>query len=167
MKEIIINYVGTEPQQGSRGAVAVDLRITEDTILYPGKVTLVGTGTSIALPEGTEGLLNVRSSLGARGVMLANDTGIIDSDYRGELKLALYNGNVYSFLMELAMGGSAIQIVHGELDYVSVPGAIKLNAGDRVGQLRVRSIPLVSYNQVTSLDDTERGAGGFGSTGSK
>lgn len=99
---------------------------------------LVGTGIKVAIPPGHVGLVVVRSSLGIkRRIGLANDVGIIDSDYRGEIKLALHNRS---------------------------PQAQTINRGERVAQLIITPISLDPW-QEAPLDTTERGPGGFGSTG--
>ena len=99
---------------------------------------LVGTGIKVAIPPGHVGLVVVRSSLGIkRRIGLANDVGIIDSDYRGEIKLALQNRS---------------------------PGKQTINRGERVAQLIITPISLDPW-QEAPLDTTERGTGGFGSTG--
>lgn len=99
---------------------------------------MVPTGISISLPHNTVGLLFARSGLASKGLALANGVGVIDSDYRGEIKLCMYNMNDYPFEIQM---------------------------GDRVGQLAVMSCQQFNWLAVTSLDSTDRGSGGFGSTG--
>lgn len=134
----MIRYTGEYGfERATEGSAGFDLRTTEDALIKPCQVVTVGTGIRVAIPDDHVGLVFVRSSVGKRGVTLANSVGVIDSDYRGEVKLALVNGS------------SSWQ---------------KVNAGDRVAQLVV--VPFVSdIERVDSLDGTERGVGGFGSTG--
>lgn len=163
---IIVGYIGTEPRQATKGAAAFDLYAAHDAVILPGEVVKVGTGTFIELPAGTEGLLNVRSSLGAKGVMLANGTGIIDSDYRGEIIAALYNGNLKDSVGLLASRLASKDNDDGDIILEELPGALKISAGERIAQIRVRCIPSVFFEKVDSFKETERGSGGFGSTGS-
>jgi dUTP pyrophosphatase len=122
--------------RGSADAAGIDLRITEAISMQAGESKMVGTGVNVAIPTGHFGLVVVRSSLGMKGLTLANAAGIIDSDYRGEIKVALH-----SFV------------------------AIDLAAGERVAQMIVVPFAVLTPVNVDVLDDTARGQGGFGSTG--
>lgn len=100
---------------------------------------MVPTGIAIALPEGFEAQVRPRSGLAAKkGITCLNSPGTIDSDYRGEVKVILIN--------------------HSEEPFV-------INDGDRIAQMVIARHDTASFEVVTSLDETERGAGGFGSTG--
>lgn len=163
---ISVKFTGVEPLKATENSVAFDLYAQEDALIYPGEVAKIPTGTSIELPSYTEGLLNIRSSLGSKGIMLANGTGIIDSDYRGEIFVVVYNGNIKNSLGLLSMNALDFSYdKEGVLIPESFPGAFKINAGDRIAQLRVREIPHVSFQRVEELSTTQRGSGGFGSTG--
>lgn len=122
----------------------LDLRVTEDINLYPNEVMMVPSGLSVWLQDPfLLGLIYIRSSVGRLGVRLANGTGIIDPDYQGELIQCLHN---YS-------GKS-----------------VRFSAGDRVAQLIVT--PQISINKHLLIvndftNETERGTGGFGSSGTK
>ena len=118
-----------------RAAVPADAPMT----LQPGQFALVPTGLQIALPDGTEGQVRPRSGLAAKhGVTVLNSPGTIDSDYRGECKVILIN--------------------HGPEPFV-------IERGERVAQLVVARYVPVRFERVASLEETERGAGGFGHTG--
>lgn len=107
--------------------------------LRPGQFAMVPTGLQIALPSGTEGQVRPRSGLAAKhGVTVLNSPGTIDSDYRGECKVILIN--------------------HGSEPFV-------IERGERIAQLVVAQYVPIQFELVDALDDTERGAGGFGSTG--
>ncbi|TNC73000.1 dUTP diphosphatase [Rubellimicrobium roseum] len=106
--------------------------------LAPGVVVAVSTGLRIAIPEGFEGQVRARSSLGRRGVLLPNAPGTIDADYRGEVMVLLLNA-----------GSGPVTIGHGE----------------RIAQLVVAPVAQAKFMLADALDDTARGAGGFGSTG--
>ncbi len=130
----------TLPGYAHPGDAGADLRTTSDVVLAPGERTLVGTGVSVALPEGHVGLVTPRSGLAARtGLSIVNAPGIIDSGYRGEIKVCLVN-----------------------LD-PNTP--IRLSAGDRVAQLVLMPFVTARFMPVETLDETVRGAGGYGSTG--
>ena len=125
------------PKQMTKGSVGLDLAISEGATFYPHEVIQVFTGLAMAIPKGYHGEVHIRSSWGNRGIRLSNCTGIIDSDYRGELVLLVINdtGNVY----------------HAP-------------KGERLAQLVLVKDPSFKIEEVTELDKTERGIGGFGST---
>lgn len=128
-----------EPTRGTPHSAGLDLCADEKALLLSGQVKMVSTGIAVEIPEGYVGLLFVRSSLGKAGVTLANSVGVIDSDYRGEIKFAMIYNSTF--------GGQYIQ--HGE----------------RIGQMVVVPAPLFELVEVDELSDTTRGTGGFGSTG--
>lgn len=126
------------PEYKTKGSAGADLKVEIDVVLTPNSQTVVSTGISLAIPEGFVGLIFPRSGLASRGITLANSVGVIDSDYRGEIKVALVNRSL---------------------------DTIALQRGDRVAQivfLRVTQFPFI---QSPTLDTTDRGTGGFGSTG--
>lgn len=135
-----VPFVGTQPTYANPGDAGADLRAAEGLVLQPGDRRLVGTGTSIALPDGTVGLVTPRSGLAHRaGLSIVNAPGIIDAGYRGEIKVCLVN-----------------------LD-PSEP--IEIHAGDRIAQLVVMPFLHADFRGVERLDDTVRGDGGYGSSG--
>jgi dUTP pyrophosphatase len=125
----------TSQSAGSDLAAAVD----GDVVLAPGERTLVPTGFAIALPAGYEGQVRPRSGLALRhGITVPNAPGTIDADYRGEIAVILMNQGTEPFT---------------------------IRRGDRIAQLVVAPVTAVNWEEVPSLDETERGAGGFGHTG--
>jgi dUTP pyrophosphatase len=115
------------------------LGISETLTIAPGKRALVPTGMAIALPNGYEAQVRPRSGLAAKfGVTVLNTPGTIDADYRGEIKVILIN--------------------HGEAPF-------EIRRGDRVAQMVVAPVTAVQFELKEALDETQRGAGGFGSTG--
>jgi len=130
------------PTRGSAGAAGLDLYacLENPVSLEPGGLYRIPTGVAVALPDkNTVGLIFVRSGLGVRhGISLSNAVGVIDSDYRGELVVGLCNngGNVYT-----------------------------LSPGERFAQLVVMPLLPVDLEETDDLGETERGTGGFGSTG--
>jgi dUTP pyrophosphatase len=131
------------PHYATDEAAGMDLKaaIESEIILSPGKRTLVPTGFSIALPKGYEAQIRPRSGLAVKhGVTVLNTPGTVDSDYRGEIKIILIN--------------------HGEDDFVIEPGM-------RIAQMVVASHATVSWKINDCLSATQRGIGGFGSTGAR
>jgi len=129
------------PTYSTSGSAGMDVHaaLIEPMTIPSGGVAMIPTALSIALPAGLECQVRSRSGLAAKhGVFTLNSPGTIDSDYRGEIKVILAN-------------------------FGSTPFTI--NRGDRIAQLVVARYETVIWNEVTSLDETERGAGGFGSTG--
>ena len=127
------------PAYETGGAAGMDLRAAENFVLKPGTRCLMPTGFAIALPEGFEAQVRPRSGLAVRhGVTVLNAPGTIDSDYRGEIKVPLIN--------------------HCDTDF-------NIARGDRIAQLVVAPVSQVAWIETQELDATERGAGGFGSSG--
>jgi len=129
------------PSQGTKSAAGWDLRALEQTTVKRGKSTKIRTGLAVAIPEGWEGQIRSRSSLGAKGMIMPNGVGTIDSDYRGEL-------------MVLAT-------------WIGEGDSITLEKGERVAQLLIAPVPRTTFTEVSfeDLSETERGEGGFGSSG--
>jgi dUTP pyrophosphatase len=128
------------PRRAHDGDAGVDLCTTTDVTIEPGRRVLVGTGIAIALPIGTVGLIHPRSGLAAKtGLSVVNTPGTIDAGYRGEIKVCLVNHDLET--------------------------PIELRRGDRIAQLVVQRVELVDFVEVDSLDETVRGAGGYGSSG--
>ena len=129
------------PTYGSAEAAGADLYacLEAEVTVEPGKTVFVPTGIAMEVPRGYAGLIYARSSLGTkRGLAPANKVGVIDSDYRGEVMVALHNH-----------GTQAQILAHGE----------------RIAQLVVTPVLAPSFELCDDLTDTDRGAGGFGSTG--
>ena len=129
------------PAYETEHAAGMDLRasVTVPQTLQPGERALIPTGLRIALPEGYEAQIRPRSGLALKhGISLLNTPGTIDADYRGEVKVLLIN--------------------HGPVPFV-------IETGVRIAQLVVAAYAAPTIVETESLDETERGAGGFGSTG--
>jgi len=131
------------PTYATAQSAGMDLRANIDApiTLRPMERQLIPTGLHIALPEGFEAQVRPLSGLALKhGITVLNTPGTIDADYRGELKVLLVN--------------------FSNTDFV-------INAGERVAQMVIARYEKVDFEQVTELDDTERGAGGYGHTGVK
>lgn len=129
------------PTYGSPEAAGADLYacLSETVTIAAGETCFIPTGIAVEVPRGCAGLVFARSSMGAkRGLAPANKVGVIDSDYRGEIFVALYNH-----------GSEPQQITHGE----------------RIAQLLITPVFTPGFVQVQDLSNTLRGSGGFGSTG--
>ncbi len=138
-----LNPEAVIPTLGSKSAAGADLYSAEkeDVVIMPGETKFIGTGLAVEIPEGYVGLVYARSGLACkRGLAPANKVGVIDSDYRGEVKVALHN--------------------HGS-------EAQKVEKGERIAQMVVAPYLSAVYEEAEELSDTERGEGGFGSTGRK
>lgn len=128
------------PYRAHAGDAGADLHAAESLTLAPGERALVGTGIAIALPMGTVGLIHPRSGLAAKhGITIVNAPGTVDAEYRGELKVCLLNTDS------------------------SEP--FEVTRGMRIAQLVVQRVELVDFVEAEQLDETARGAGGYGSTG--
>ncbi|MBQ7331296.1 MAG: dUTP diphosphatase [Oscillospiraceae bacterium] len=129
------------PTYGSLEAAGADLYacLEEEITIAPGETAWIGTGLSLEVPKGCAGLVYARSSLGAkRGLAPANKVGVIDSDYRGEVRVVLFN--------------------HSAKAQTVAPG-------ERIAQLLITPVVTPPYVEAEELSSTDRGAGGFGSTG--
>jgi dUTP pyrophosphatase len=128
------------PRYAHDGDAGIDLFSAEDVTLQPLERALVSTGIAVAIPEGYAGFVQPRSGLALkRGLGLANSPGLIDSHYRGELKVIAVN--------------------------LDATEAIDIARGDKLAQLVIQPVVRADLVEVDELDDTVRGEGGFGSTG--
>lgn len=129
------------PTYGSAGAGGADLYacLEEEVLIAPGGTAFIPTGIAMEIPQGCVGLIYARSGMACkRGLAPANKVGVIDSDYRGEILVALYN--------------------HSHQDQ-------KIADGERIAQMVITPVLTPEYILVEELSDTQRGLGGFGSTG--
>ncbi|WP_374407895.1 dUTP diphosphatase [Pelagerythrobacter sp.] len=127
------------PRYATEGAAGMDVVSAEDVKIAPGARHAVATGFAVAIPPGYEIQVRPRSGLALKhGIGVPNTPGTIDSDYRGEVKVILINHGVEPFAIA---------------------------RGDRVAQLVLAPVTRAAWDEVADLDETARGAGGFGSTG--
>ena len=129
------------PTYGSLSAAGADLYawLEQSVVIEPGKTAFIPTGIALEVPEGCAGLIYARSGLSCKqGLAPANKVGVVDSDYRGEITVALHN--------------------HGS-------EARTVNHGDRIAQFIITPVLQPAYQVAQELSDSVRGAGGFGSTG--
>lgn len=125
------------PFYATAGSAGLDLYSVEDVSIPQNGVVKVSTGIKIAIPEGYEGQIRPRSSLGSKGLLIPNSPGTIDSDYRGEVIVAL----------------------------LAATAPVEIRRGDKIAQLVIAPVVQPSITVVDALDSTARGEGGFGSTG--
>lgn len=130
-------YNGNVPAYQSEEAAGADLRTSTDITLNPGEIRLISTGTKLCIPKGYYGQVCIRSSIGSCGITMANSVGIIDSDYRGEIKIPLWNTteDVYS-----------------------------ITQGYRIAQIILVKHARADFKYAPELPNSSRGEGGFGST---
>lgn len=128
------------PSAAYIGDAGVDLHTRIDFVLKPGERSAVPTGLAVSIPVGFAGLVMPRSGHARRhGLGVVNSPGLIDSGYRGEISVLLIN--------------------HGDYE-------VAFERGDRIAQMCIVTVPAIEWTEVEALDDSERGEGGFGSTGS-
>jgi dUTP pyrophosphatase len=125
-------------EYSTEGAAAVDLRTAEDRYLDPGEIQTLSTGLFIHIPTGFAALVLPRSGQAKRGLAVANAPGLVDEDYRGEIKVLVQN-----------LTEDTLYVAYGE----------------RIAQLMFIPYAKAEFEVVDSLDESERGTGGFGSTG--
>ena len=125
------------PRYAYPGDAGLDLRSNADLVIEPFERRLIPTGLAIAIPEGYAGFVQPRSGLALRqGLSFPNTPGLIDSHYRGELKVVAINLDPHN--------------------------PIRIKRGDRIAQLVIQEVPVVNLVEVKELDETDRGSGGFG-----
>lgn len=128
------------PSYATLGDAGADLRARRETVLTPGQRALVATGVAVAIPHGYVGLVHPRSGLAAKhGLTVVNAPGTVDSGYRGEIKVCLLNtdrSNTYT-----------------------------VSRGERIAQLVIQRVETALFDPVVELPESERGEGGFGSSG--
>ena len=128
------------PTYAYEGDAGLDLRASESVVLRPFERRLIGTGIAVAIPDGYAGFVQPRSGMALRqGLSMANTPGLVDSHYRGELKVCAIN--------------------------LDPNTEIHISRGDRIAQLVIQRVPTVDLVEVKELDETDRGIGGFGSSG--
>ncbi|OIQ73641.1 deoxyuridine 5'-triphosphate nucleotidohydrolase [mine drainage metagenome] len=128
------------PTYAHPGDAGADLVTTIDAFLAPGERAILPTGIAIALPVGFAAFVHPRSGLAAKvGVSILNTPGTIDAGYRGEIQVIMINHDLHN--------------------------AVEFKRGDRVAQLIIQKVELANFHEVRSLPGSDRGEGGFGSTG--
>lgn len=139
--EVLIN-AAVLPEVAHPGDAGADLRSTEECVLAPGERKTIGTGVSIALPDGYVAFIVPRSGLAAKhGITVVNSPGTVDAGYRGEIRVTLLNTD----------GSQSFSIA----------------VGDRIAQMIIMPFARARFIEVDRLPESERGEGGFGSTGNR
>lgn len=141
MNDSVIGFIAEyTPEYMTDGAACFDIQSTEDYTFRPNELHVIGSGLRCEIPEGWVMLVFARSSLGLKRLIIPNSVGVIDSDYRGEIKVPL-----------LYLGDEPISI----------------QAGQRIAQVMLIKRHRAAFEKRDSLGETDRGSGGFGSTGEK
>ena len=134
-----LNNLAEIPAYQTAEAAGFDLHSIEDVVIAPGERKLIGTGLAFEIPAGYEIQIRPRSGLAYKhGITVLNTPGTIDSDYRGEIKVLLINHSNENF---------------------------EIKVGERIAQAVIKEVIQATFEEVEELNDTARGAGGFGSTG--
>jgi dUTP pyrophosphatase len=141
MKFMRLTTTAITPTRGTKGSAGLDLYADTDMLVTSGACVTVGTGIAVEIPARHVGLLFIRSSLGRAGITLANSVGVIDADFRGQIQLLL--------------------------TYTAGNGGQFIRRGDKIAQLVIMPYLPVELIEADALSDTDRGQGGFGSTGAK
>ena len=138
-----LTSTATIPTKSRKTDAGYDLYADEDIAIYPEDTKLISTGIAFAIPDGYAGLIWDRSGLGTKGVH--RHAGVVDSSYRGEVKVALYNARP------------------GHVDFTD--NMYFISRGDRIAQILFQKVPHFDLVETEELDDTDRGSSGFGSSG--
>jgi dUTP pyrophosphatase len=134
---VVVKFKGAAPKKMTGGSAGFDVYSNEEVVLKPGEVKAIGTGFFLEVPEDFEVQVRPRSGLSLKKILIPNSPGTIDSDYRGEVKIILFNA--------------------GEEDF-------KISKGDRIAQLVLGRVFHFDFVE-SELSGTARGEGGFGHTG--
>ena len=143
------------PTQANKSDAGWDLYADESMEIWPGNTVLISTGVSLEIPDGYVGLIWDRSSVGVKGVH--RHAGVIDSGYRGEVKVCLHNSNRSHLGRHLAG--------HMNESTKENMGALLISKGDRIAQILFQEVPIFQLEEIEALGSTQRGSGGFGSSG--
>ena len=135
------------PAYSTAGAAGFDIKADEAKIIFPGETQIISTGMHFEVPEGYALFILSRSGLASKGIVVGNSPGLVDSDYTGEVKIIIRNTNTPSETL------------------VEDNNVFKISVGDRIAQGVIMKVEQVGFEQVSEIKKTERGAGGFGSTG--
>jgi dUTP pyrophosphatase len=138
-----LTSTATIPTKSRKTDAGYDLYSDEDIAIYPEDTKLISTGIAFAIPDGYAGLIWDRSGLGTKGIH--RHAGVVDSSYRGEVKVALYNARP------------------GHVDFTD--NMYFISRGDRIAQILFQKVPHFDLVETEELDDTDRGSSGFGSSG--
>ena len=147
------------PVYAKPGDAGFDLRAADDVVICPGETVMVGTGLAVEIPEGYNGEVRARSGMASKRMLAPiNEPGTVDSGYRGEVMVPLHNFAPAIVIKEDDYGeGARLGYNHGGVQHVK--------RGERIAQMVITPCVKAEFFEVEELDDTERGAGGFGSTG--
>lgn len=140
--KIINKSENPNPEYKTKGSAGADIRANENITIHQGQTKVISTGIFVEIPEGYEIQVRPRSGFAKKGVIVTNSPGTIDADYRGEIKVLLH-------LLDNIKGNFFFDVKEGE----------------RIAQLVLKEVPVIEWEEVEELTETERGSGGFGSTG--
>ncbi len=142
------------PTKSRKTDAGYDLYADEDKAIYPEDTVLISTSIAFAIPDGYAGLIWDRSGLGSKGIH--RHAGVVDSSYRGEVKVALSNSRSFGAGLDTKYHNN---VVH------STDNIYFISKGDRIAQILFQKVPHFDLVETEELDDTDRGSSGFGSSG--
>lgn len=150
------------PQYAKKGDAGFDLRATEDVTIYPGETVMVGTGLAFEIPEGYNGEVRARSGMASKRMLAPiNEPGTVDAGYRGEVMVPLHN-YAPSSIWETEFFESGV--IKTRL-FPNNDGIQHVKRGERIAQMVIAPVETCEFVEVDELSETERGDGGFGSSG--
>jgi dUTP pyrophosphatase len=162
------------PKYATQGDAGMDLTAISSQIDTSGLFIEYGTGLAVEIPEGHVGLLFPRSSVSKTSLILANHVGVVDSGYRGEIRFRFKDLGIHGKKMEPAIlqtlqedrERKGLPALTGPAeDVIWVTSETAYQVGDRIGQLVIIPYPQIEFEEVDDLSDSQRGSGGYGSTG--
>lgn len=152
------------PVYAKSGDAGFDLRATEDVTIHPGETVMVGTGLAFEIPECYNGEVRARSGMASKRMLAPiNEPGTVDAGYRGEVMVPLHNYAPSSIWKTEVFESGAVKTR-------AVPnndGIQQVKRGERIAQMVIAPVAQCEFEEAEELSETERGAGGFGSSGSE
>lgn len=157
-----------DPFYAQEGDAGFDLRATEDVTIYPGETVMVGTGLAFEIPDGYNGEVRARSGMASKRMLAPiNEPGTVDSGYRGEVLVPLHNfapvieTSDFDWLEGMIPSGAR------DLQGMNIGAIQHVKRGERIAQMVIAPVARCEFEEVDGLTETERGSGGFGSSGSE
>lgn len=152
------------PKYATKDSACFDLVASEDVVITPGATVAVPTGLAVEVPQGYRMTIYPRSGISLKTPLrMANSVGVVDADYRGEVRVLLHN--TAERTAYVTADAITLDMQYASLDQQVPIGTFLIRKGDRIAQAAIEKIEQCEFQVVDELSDTERGQGGFGSTG--
>lgn len=152
------------PEYAKSNDAGFDLRATEDVTICPGETVMVGTGLAFEIPEGYNGEVRARSGMASKRMLAPiNEPGTVDAGYRGEVMVPLHNfaPSGVSCIEQIGDGANLLRVIPNR------GGIQHVKRGERIAQMVIAPVAHCEFEEVDELSETDRGSGGFGSSGSE